>query len=43
LLIAALPWWFGPPIKTVIDRYFNLLSLVFTLRFVGAFLLLKVL
>lgn len=42
-LVAALLWWFGPPIKTFIDRYFNLLSIVFTVLLVGAFLLLKVL
>lgn len=40
-LVALLLWWFGPPIKTFIDRYFNVLSIVFTLLLVGCFVLLK--
>ncbi len=40
-LVAAMLWWFGPPIKSFIDRYFNILSVVFTVLLVGFFLLLK--
>jgi membrane protein YqaA with SNARE-associated domain len=40
-LVALLLWWFGPPIKTFIDRYFNLISVVFTVLLVGFFVLLK--
>lgn len=40
-LVAALLWWFGPPIKSFIDRYFNLLSIVFTVLLIGFFVLLK--
>ncbi|MDX2116177.1 MAG: YqaA family protein [Planctomycetota bacterium] len=40
-LVATLLWWFGPPIKGFIDRYFNLLSVVFTVLLIGAFVLLK--
>ncbi len=42
-LVAALLWWFGPPIKTFIEKYFNWLTLVFAVLLVGAFMLLKVL
>lgn len=40
-LVAMLLWWFGPPIKAFIDRYFNLLSVVFTVLLIGFFLLFK--
>lgn len=40
--VAALLWWFGPPIKTFIEKYFNWLTLVFAVLLVGAFVLLKV-
>lgn len=40
-LVAALLWWFGPSIKTFIEKYFNLLSVVFTVLLIGAFVLLK--
>lgn len=39
--VALLLWWFGPGIKSFIDRYFNLLSIVFTVLLVGFFVLLK--
>jgi len=40
-LVAALLWKFGAPMKTFIEKYFNLLTIVFTLLLVGAFALLK--
>lgn len=40
-LVAALIRLFGPPIKSFIDRYFNLLSIVFVVLLVGGFALVK--
>jgi membrane protein YqaA with SNARE-associated domain len=40
-LVAALMWWFGPPIRAFIDRYFNLLSIVLTAAVIGGFIALK--
>lgn len=42
-LVGALLYKFGPPIKTFIEKYFNILSLVFVVLLVGAFALLKLL
>ena len=43
-LIAALIWKFGAPIKQFIDKYFNLLAIVFTILLVGSvFLVAKLL
>lgn len=39
-LIAGLIWKFGAPIKGFIDKYFNLLAIVFTVLLVGSFFLL---
>jgi membrane protein YqaA with SNARE-associated domain len=39
-LIAALIWKFGAPIKVFIDKYFNLLAILFTVLLVGSFFLL---
>ena len=39
-LIAGLIWKFGAPIKSFIDKYFNLLAIAFTVLLVGSFLLL---
>lgn len=39
MLIAALIWKFGAPIKTFIDKYFNLLAIAFTVLLVGSFFL----
>ena len=39
-LIAALIWKFGAPIKQFIDKYFNLLAILFTVLLVGSFFLL---
>lgn len=40
-LVAALFFFFGPPIKTFIDRYFELLTVIFTLLLVGGFVAIK--
>lgn len=39
-LIAGLIWKFGAPIKGFIDKYFNLLAILFTVLLVGSFVLL---
>lgn len=38
-LIAGLIWKFGAPIKSFIDKYFNLLAIVFTVLLIGSFFL----
>ena len=40
-LVAAFIYKFGAPVKTYIDRYFNLLSIVFMVLLVAGFALLK--
>jgi membrane protein YqaA with SNARE-associated domain len=40
-LVAALLWAYGPPVKRFIDKYFNLLTLVFVVLLVGGFFILK--
>jgi membrane protein YqaA with SNARE-associated domain len=40
-LIAWLIKRFGPPVKVFIDKYFNLLAVVFTVLLVGTFVLVK--
>jgi membrane protein YqaA with SNARE-associated domain len=40
-LVGGLIQWFGPSIKPFIDRYFNLLCMVFMVLLLGGFLLLK--
>ena len=39
-LIAGLIWKFGAPIKSFIDKYFNLLAIAFTVLLIGSFFLL---
>lgn len=39
--IGALLWWFGPPVKHFIEKYFNLLTVVFGVAIVGLVLLFK--
>jgi membrane protein YqaA with SNARE-associated domain len=39
--VAALFYFFGPPIKKFIDRYFEWLTIIFTLLLVGGFLVIK--
>ncbi len=38
-LIAGLIWKFGAPIKSFIDKYFNLLAIAFTVLLIGSFFL----
>jgi membrane protein YqaA with SNARE-associated domain len=39
--VSALIWFFGPTIKSFIDKYFNLLVVVFTIGLIGGFIVLK--
>ena len=41
-LVAAFIWKFGEPVQRYIDKYFNILSVVFMVLLVGGFLLIKV-
>lgn len=40
-VVAGLIWKFGAPIRDFIDRYFNVLTIVFTVLLVGGFALIK--
>lgn len=40
-LVAWLVFRFGPPVKVFIDRYFNLLTVVFMVLLIGGFVLVK--
>lgn len=40
-LISWLIWRFGAPIKTFIDKYFNILAILFTVLLVGSFVIIK--
>lgn len=40
-LVAGLIWKFGDPIKSFIDKYFNLLAIAFTVLLVGGFVGIK--
>ncbi len=40
-LVGALFYWFGPPVKAFLDRYFNQLSLLFVLLLLGGFVAVK--
>lgn len=42
-VVAGLLYFFGPPIKRLIDRYFDWLALAFTLLLIGGFLVIGVL
>jgi len=42
-LVGGLIYLFGPRIQTFIDKYFNILVVVFTILLVGSFFLIKVL
>ena len=42
-LVAGLIYFFGPKIQKFIDKYFNLLTIVFTILFVLGFVLIKIL
>lgn len=38
-IVSALLYWFGPPMKRFIDKYFDLLSIVFLVALAGGFAL----
>ena len=40
-LVAFLIYWFGEPIRTFIDKYFNWLALLFTILLIGGFMIIK--
>lgn len=42
-LVAAFIWKFGAPVKRYIDRYFNVLSIIFMVLLIGGFVLVKML
>ena len=39
--VASLFFFFGPPIKRFIDRYFNLLAIAFTVLLIGGFVVIR--
>ncbi len=39
--VAGIFWWIGPKAMPFIDKYFNLLCIVFTVLLVGGFLIIK--
>ncbi len=43
LIVSTLIYKFGAPVKDFIDKYFNLLSVIFTLLLIGGFLIIKTL
>ena len=40
-LVSFLIYWFGEPIKTFIDKYFNWLALLFVVLLITGFLIIK--
>ena len=42
-LVSAFIYFFGPPVKRLIDKYFNLATILFLLLLVGGFLVIKLL
>jgi membrane protein YqaA with SNARE-associated domain len=40
-LVAGLIYFFGPPIKKFIDKYFNMLAILFVILLVGGFVVIK--
>lgn len=40
-LVAALMFFFGPTVKSWIEKYFDILAIVFTVLLIGGFLLIK--
>lgn len=40
-LVAAFIWKFGAPVQRYIDKYFNIISIVFMILLVGGFILIK--
>ena len=41
ILLSALIWKFGEPIKYFIDRYFNIIAILFSIILVGSFFIIK--
>ena len=39
--VAGLIFWFGPQVKAFIDRYFNLLTIIFMVLLVGGFVVVR--
>lgn len=42
-LVAGLIWKYGEPIKAMIDKHFNRLTIIFTVLLIGGFILIKLL
>ena len=42
-MVAALLWFYGPQIRTWIEKYFDKLAVLFVIALIGGFLLIKVL
>jgi membrane protein YqaA with SNARE-associated domain len=40
-LVGGLIYFFGPPIRSFIDKYFNLLAILFMILLIGGFILIK--
>lgn len=40
-IVAALIYFFGPKIKELIDKYFNLLTIIFIILLIGGFIVIK--
>ena len=40
-LVASCIYFFGPTVKHYIDKYFELVTIVFTILLIGGFLLIK--
>jgi hypothetical protein len=40
-LVAALIYRYGPAVRSFIEKYFNILSIVFMLLLIGGFLVLR--
>ncbi len=40
-MVGALIYLFGPPIRTFIDKYFNLMVVIFTVLLIGGFVVIK--
>lgn len=41
MIVSALLYFFGAPVKDFVDRYFNLLTVIFTVLLIGGFLVIK--
>ncbi len=40
-MVAGLIYFFGPPIRSFIDKYFNIMVVVFTILLIGGFVVIK--